>query len=118
VDDRLRDDVERSPPAQSLALPRLEDEVEPEPGAILYLGRMAAGHLFEAATFLRRSDGSLEPVRDFVGGLDDEAQAVYRDLLEIGEGGSGTFQEQLKHVRSKSFHYQALLMGSAEEREA
>ena len=98
-------------------LPRLQEEVDAEPGAIFYLGRLAASHLFEVATFLRKSDRSVEVVARFVATLPEEPRAAYRELLEIGDGGRGKFQEQLKHARNKSFHYDALLTGPAEERE-
>jgi hypothetical protein len=97
--------------------PLLEEDAEIEPGAIPYLGRIAAAHLFEVATFLRKSDRTLLVVREFVVTLDEEARSFYRELLEIGDGGSGKFQGQLKHARNKSFHYDALLLGSAEEQE-
>jgi hypothetical protein len=35
-----------------LLIPRLKDEIPSGSGEILYLGRVASGHLFEAATFL------------------------------------------------------------------
>lgn len=77
---------------------------------------MAAAHLFEAATFLRKAN-RLSEIQEFVGDLDEEAQDSYRALLEIGDGGSGRFYEQLKHARNKSFHYQQLLLGDGEEHE-
>jgi hypothetical protein len=97
-----------------LLIPRLKDEIPSAPGEIFYLGRVAAGHLFEVATFLRKSD-RIPAISEFVAGLDDdEAQAAYQELLQIGEGGSGKFHEQLKHARNKSFHYQELFRGDRE----
>ncbi len=100
-----------------LLIPRLKEEIPSGPGEIFYLGRVAAGHLFEVATFLRKSD-RIPAISRFVAGLDvEEAQAAYQELLQIGEGGSGKFHEQLKHARNKSFHYQELLRGDHEDRE-
>lgn len=100
-----------------LLIPRLKDEIPSGPGEIFYLGRVAAGHLFEVATFLRKSD-RIPAISEFVAGLDNnEAQAAYGELLQIGEGGNGKFHEQLKHARNKSFHYQELFRGDREERE-
>jgi hypothetical protein len=96
--------------------PKLKGETASTPDEIFYLGRTAAAHLFEAATFLRKSD-RMQAVNAFVATLDEEAQAAYRDLLEIGDGGRGTFYRQLKHARNKSFHYQELFLGDHEERE-
>lgn len=99
-------------------IPRLQGEVAAEPHETFHLGRMAAAHLFEAATFLRKSDKRLAVVRDFVAKLDEEeARAAYADLLEIGDGGQGKFAKQLKHARNMVFHYQALLTGQGEEHE-
>jgi hypothetical protein len=56
-------------------------------------------------------------ISEFVATLDEEAKTAYRELLEIGKGGSGTFYEQLKWARDKSFHYQELFLGDHEERE-
>jgi hypothetical protein len=98
-------------------LPKLQAGAATEPGAIPYLGRIAAAHLFEVATFLGKSDRTLSVVREFVATLSDEAQANYRELLGIGDDGSGKFRGQLKHARNKSFHYDALLLGPNEDRE-
>jgi hypothetical protein len=101
----------------ALLIPRLKEEIASGPGEIFYLGRVAAAHLFEAATFLRKSD-RIPAIQAFVVGFEDEAaQTAYRELLEIGEGGSGEFYEQLKHARNKSFHYQELFVGDHEEHE-
>jgi hypothetical protein len=99
-------------------VPRLQGEVPSEPHENFYLGRLAAANLFEAATFLRKSDRQLEVVRDFVATLDEEAQETYRDLLLIGDGGEGVFYEQLKHSRNTVFHYRALVLGDGEEYES
>jgi hypothetical protein len=98
-------------------IPRLQGEVIAEPHETFHLGRLAAAHLFEAATFLRKSDKQLAVVRDFVAKLDEEPRAAYADLLAIGEGGQGRFAKQLKHARNMVFHYQALLTGQGEEHE-
>jgi hypothetical protein len=98
-------------------VPRLQDEVPALPGETPYLGRLAAGHLFEAATFLRKSQKRHPEVRAFVAGLDEEVRDAYAELLEIGDGGHGELQRQLKHSRNKSFHYESLLTGPAEEQE-
>lgn len=101
----------------SLLLPRLEEKISSGHGENFYLAQSAAGHLFELATFLRRSD-RVRSVKEFVAGLDDpEAKNAYEDLLPIGDGGSGEFYEQLKHARNKTFHYQELFIGDHEERE-
>jgi hypothetical protein len=99
-----------------LLIPRLKEEIDSGQGEIFYLGRVASAHLFEAATFLRRSD-RIPEISEFAEGLDDRAEAVYRELLEIGEGGHGRFPEQLKYARNKSFHYQELFLGDHEDRE-
>jgi hypothetical protein len=100
-----------------LLIPRLQEEIPSGPGEIFYLGRVAGGHLFEAATFLRKSN-RIPVISEFVAGFnDEEAQSGYGALLHIGEGGSGKFYEQLKHARNKSFHYQELFQGDHEERE-
>ena len=98
-------------------IPRLQDEVTTEPHETFHLGRLAAAHLFEAATFLRKSNKRLAVVREFVAKLDEEPRAAYADLLKIGDGGQGKFAKQLKHARNMVFHYQALLTGQGEEHE-
>jgi hypothetical protein len=100
----------------ALLIPRLEEKIASGPGEIFYLGRVAAAHLFEAATFLRKSD-RIPAIKKFVADLGEEAQTAYNELLQIGDGGSGEFYEQLKHARNKSFHYQELFLGDNEERE-
>lgn len=101
----------------ALLFPRLKEEIVSGPGEIFYLGRVAAGHVFEAATFLRKSN-RIPAIREFVAGFDnEEAQAAYRELLEIGDGGGGEFNEQLKNSRNKSFHYQELFVGDHEAHE-
>jgi hypothetical protein len=98
-------------------IPKLKEEVPSEPYEITYLGRLNAAHLFEAATFLKKSDKRLAVVRELVAGLDDEAQAAYQQLVAIGDGGKGEFYEQLKHSRNVVFHYQVPLQGDSEEYE-
>lgn len=98
-------------------IPKLQGEVVAEPHETFHLGRLAAAHLFEAATFLRKSDKRLAVVRDFVAKLDEEPRAAYADLLGVGDGGQGKFAKQLKHARNMVFHYQALLTGQGEEHE-
>lgn len=100
----------------ALVIPRLEGKVPSEDGEPFYLGRVAAAHLFEAASFLRNSD-RVQTIRGFVATLDEETQAAYQELVQIGRGGNGEFHRQLKHARDKSFHYQQLLLGDREERE-
>lgn len=85
-------------------LPRLTGERRPAPFETFYLARVASAHLLEAATFLRKSE-PISEIEEFIKRLDREAQAAYRALLKIGDGGSGQFYEQLKHARNKSFHY-------------
>jgi hypothetical protein len=97
--------------------PRLTEEILSEPHENFYLGRVAAAHLFEAATFLRKNDRRLTKVREFVTGLEEEPQAAYRDLLLIGDGGSGKFYKQLKHARNSFFHYPKLIVGEQEDHE-
>jgi hypothetical protein len=99
-------------------VPKLKDEVPSEPGEIFYLGRLAAANLFEAATFLRKSDRQLAPVKEFVATLGEEGQEAYQDLLLIGDGGEGEFYERLKHARNGVFHYQALVLGEGEDFES
>lgn len=98
-------------------IPKLQGEVPAEPHETFHLGRLAAAHLFEAATFLRRSDKRLAVVREFVAKLDEEPRTAYVDLLKVGDGGQGKFAKQLKHARNMVFHYQALLPGRGEEHE-
>jgi hypothetical protein len=89
-------------------LPKLEGQVPAEGYENVYLAKVAGSHLFEVATFLERSD-HIEEVRQFVDGLDAEAQEAYRALKEIGKGGSGEFARQLARARHHSFHYSELL---------
>jgi hypothetical protein len=93
-------------------VPRLEDEVESEGYEHLYLARLAASHLFEAATFLRKGD-RLEDIRDFVAELDADAQAAYRALLAIAKGETGDFAEQIERARNNFSHYGDLLSDEA-----
>jgi hypothetical protein len=97
--------------------PRLKEETQTSIHENFYLTRLGAAHLYEAATFLRKSDQKLAVVRDFVADLDDEPRAAYRDLLELGKGGQDKFAKQLRHARNQVFHYQGLLLGDAQERE-
>lgn len=89
-------------------VPRLESEIEAEGYESVYLGRLAASHLFEAATFLRKGD-RFNDVREFVAELDPEAQDAYRELLAIGERATGEFAGQLKRARGHFAHYSDLL---------
>lgn len=98
-------------------IPKLKEEEPSQAYENTYLGRLAAAHLFEAATFLKKSDKRLAVVRELVGGLDEDAQRAYRELLSIGDGGNGEFYEQLKHARNVVFHYQALIQGEGEDYE-
>jgi hypothetical protein len=98
-------------------IPKLEGKEPSEPYETFYLGRLAAAHLFEAATFLKKSDKRVPPVKEFVAGLGEEPRLAYGQLLEIGDGGSGQFHEQLKHSRNMVFHYQALIQGGGEDYE-
>lgn len=98
-------------------IPRLKGEVPAEPYETTYLGRLAAAHLFEAATFLKKSDSRLLAVRELITGLNEDAQAAYQQLLTVGDGGRGEFYEQLKHARNMVFHYQALIQGEGEDYE-
>jgi hypothetical protein len=98
-------------------IPKLKGEETAEPFEPTYLGRLAAANLFEAATFLKKSDKRLSVVRELVAGLSDDAKAAYAELLAIGDGGSGTFYKQLKHARNMVFHYQALNQGEGEDYE-
>jgi hypothetical protein len=98
-------------------LPKLKEEEPSEGYETVYLGRLAAAHLFEAATFLEKSDRRFAVVRELAARLTEDAQAAYRRLLVIGEGGSGQFQRQLKHARNKFFHYQELLQAENEDYE-
>jgi hypothetical protein len=98
-------------------IPKLKEEERSEPYENVYLGRLAAAHLFEAATFLKKSDKRLAVVRELVAGLNEDAQAAYRQLLVVGDGGSGEFYDQLKHARNMFFHYQELLQPENEDYE-
>jgi hypothetical protein len=98
-------------------IPKLKEEEPSEPYESTYLGRLAAAHLFEAATFLKKSDKRLPAVHGLVAGLSDDAQVAYAELLAIGDGGSGKFYGQLKHARNMVFHYQALIQGESEDYE-
>lgn len=97
--------------------PKLKGEEPAEAYEITYLGRLGAANLFEAATFLRRSDRRVAIVRELVAGLDNEPRAAYAELLEIGDGGRGEFYAQLKHARNTVFHYHQLIQGQGEEYE-
>jgi hypothetical protein len=98
-------------------IPKLKEEEPSEPYENVYLGRLAAAHLFETATFLVKSDRRLTVVRELVAGLGEEARDAYRQLLVIGDGGSGEFYDQLKHARNMFFHYQELLQPENEDYE-
>ena len=99
-------------------VPRLTGEEESVPHETFYLGRLAGAHLFEAATFLRKSDRQMADIREFAAGLDPEAQDAYAALRAVGDGGAGIFYEQLKHARNTTFHYQALVLGDGEAYES
>lgn len=98
-------------------MPKLKEEEPAEPYEITYLGRLAAANLFEAATFLRKSDRRIPAVGQFVAGLAEEPRTAYARLMEIGDGGTGEFYDQLKHARNMVFHYQALIQGHGEDYE-
>jgi hypothetical protein len=98
--------------------PRMREETPTAIHENFYLTRLGAAHLFELASFLRRSDRRLAVVRGFVAALEEEPCAAYRDLVEIGKGGESKFATQLRHARNQVFHYQGLLLGDAEERES
>jgi hypothetical protein len=98
-------------------IPKLKGQEPSEAYETFYLGRLAAAHLFEAATFLKKSDKRVPAVKEFVADLDEEPLAAYAQLLAIGDGGSGEFYEQLKHARNMVFHYQALIQGEGEDYE-
>jgi hypothetical protein len=93
-------------------VPRLKDKVDSEAYEHLYLARLAASHLFEAATFLRKAD-RFEEIRDFVGGLDEEAQTAYTALLAIAKGETGDYAEQVERARNNFSHYGELLSDEA-----
>jgi hypothetical protein len=95
-------------------LPKLKEEEPSEAYETVYLGRLAAAHLFEAAKFLKKTDKRLAVVRELVAGLNQDAQAAYQQLLAIGDGGSN---EQMKHARNMFFHYPALLPPEKENHE-
>lgn len=94
-------------------VPRLKGEVESEGYEHLFLARLAGAELFEAATFLRKAN-RFEDIREFVGGLDQEAQDAYQALLKIAKGSSGDFAEYVKRARDNFSHYSELLPDEAE----
>jgi hypothetical protein len=82
----------------------------------LYLARLVSAHLYEIATFLKRSDrDDLPEVRQFIADLDEAAQRAHEQLKEIGEGGTGDFAKQIKVARNKVFHYSQLVLGEGSE---
>jgi hypothetical protein len=82
----------------------------------LYLARLVSAHLYEVATFLKRSDrDDLPEVRRFIADLDETARQAYEELKEIGEGGTGDFARQIKVARNKVFHYSRLVLGEGGE---
>lgn len=96
-------------------IPRLREEVPSEPHEHFYLGRVAAAHLYEAASFLRKYRRQPK-IRKFIEDLEPEHQAEYQALLEIGKGGQRNFSAQLKAARDSFFHYPDLILGQ-EDRE-
>lgn len=96
-------------------LPRLQEEVPSEPHENFYLARVAAAHLYEAASFLRKHQRQPK-IKKFIEDLDPEHQGQYEALLEIGKGGQGKFSKQLKAARDSFFHYPDLILGQ-EDRE-
>lgn len=96
-------------------MPRLQEEVSSEPHENFYLARVAAAHLFEAASFLRKHRRHPE-ISAFIETLEPEYQEQYEALLQIGKGGQEGFPEQLKEARNTFFHYPKLIFGT-EDRE-
>jgi hypothetical protein len=96
-------------------IPRLKEEVPSEPHENVYLGRAAAAHLYEAASFLRKYQRQPK-IKEFIEDLEPEHQAQHEALLEIGKGGRGDFSKQLKTARDSFFHYPDLILGQ-EDRE-
>ena len=96
-------------------IPRLQEEVPSELHETVYLGRVAAAHLYEAASFLRKYRRQPK-IKKFIEDLEPEHQAEYEALLEIGKGSQGKFSKQLKAARDSFFHYPDLILGQ-EDRE-
>jgi hypothetical protein len=93
-------------------VPKLKEEVEAEGYEGVYLARLAAAHLFEIATFLRKAD-RFEDIQEFVAGLDQADQDAYGALLGIAKGEDGEFAEQIERSRNSSSHYGDLLPDEA-----
>jgi hypothetical protein len=65
----------------------------------LHWSRLLAGHLYEAAHFLRR-ENNRPVIRDFVKGLPDKSRRVYRELLR-----PDFLKVRLEGDRNRVFHY-------------
>ena len=88
-------------------LPRLQGDAPAHVN--VYLGRLAASHLYEVAKFLDRSERRVPKVAEFVKGLDEDARAVYERVKATGPAGKDAFATQLEHARHHFFHYAGLV---------
>ena len=76
----------------------------------LYLGRLVASHLYEAAKFLihaeRRYGADVQP---FLDRLPVSARSDYEAVKAIGPGGQNPLAEPLERLRNHFFHYAELI---------
>jgi hypothetical protein len=89
-------------------IPRLQGDDAPAHENV-YLGRLAASHLYEVAKFLHQSERRFQEVRDFLAELDEESCTVYERVKAAGPAGSDAFASQLEHARHVFFHYAELV---------
>lgn len=75
----------------------------------VYLGRLAASHLYEIAKFLHQSERRVAEVREFVHNLPEDARTAYEQVKAAGPAGTDAFASQLEHARHHFFHYAHLL---------
>jgi hypothetical protein len=94
--------------------PRLQEGVASAPHENFYLARVAAAHLFEAASFLRKHRRHPE-ISAFIETLEPEHQEQYEALLQIAKGDQEGFPGQLKEARNTFFHYPKLIFGQEDQ---
>jgi hypothetical protein len=89
---------------------RLEGTIDIAPGfENVYDARLAASHLWEAATFLRDANRRFSDIREFVASLPLEAREQYDAALAAGDPNATGFAANLKRLRNHFFHYAELI---------
>jgi hypothetical protein len=76
----------------------------------VYLARLAASHLYEAAKFVGRAESRYgDDLRPFLSRLPDDAKRDYEAVKAVGPGGETVFANQLDRLRNHFFHYAELI---------